>query len=319
MIEKLKEKIINNKLKFCVSLLAFAIIISGIVVTINNTGNTYAVDLHCDNGWSLVSGTTQCCPNGFLGPDTLGKCYNDSSTATECYEVGGTFDTRYLKCTITAKEGKYLIQFDSNGGIPVADMSVVKGTAITLPNATNQGYTFKGWKDTAGKTYAAKATYTVTTNETFTAEWEKNEATGYACYKCGSTQGEMYVWGLNSVYQANPNCLPQSQYSSESLCNNVSNTYIVRYSANGGSGAPASQVANIGESLKLSSTKPTKDGYTFMGWSTSSSATVATYKAGSTFEGSKKHDIITLYAIWYTCWKCHGGGDSFNYAWDAFG
>ena len=73
------------------------------------------------------------------------------------------------------------------------------------------------------------------------------------------------------------------------------NTYTITYNANGGSGAPASQTKTYGVNLTLSSTKPTRSGYTFIGWSTSSSATSATYSAGGTFTSNAN---TTLYAVW---------------------
>ena len=55
-------------------------------------------------------------------------------------------------------------------------------------------------------------------------------------------------------------------------------TITITYSANGGSGAPSSQSVNIyngttSASFTIPTTTPTKSGYTFLGWSTSSSAT----------------------------------------------
>ena len=73
------------------------------------------------------------------------------------------------------------------------------------------------------------------------------------------------------------------------------NTYTVSYNANGGSGAPASQTKTTNNNLTLSSVKPTRVGYTFRGWGTSSSATTATYQPGGTYSNNKS---ITLYAVW---------------------
>ena len=72
-------------------------------------------------------------------------------------------------------------------------------------------------------------------------------------------------------------------------------SYTVTYNANGGSGAPASQTAISGVNLTLSSTVPTRTGYTFLGWSTSSTATTATYAKGATYTANK---TATLYAVW---------------------
>ena len=71
--------------------------------------------------------------------------------------------------------------------------------------------------------------------------------------------------------------------------------YTITYDANGGSGAPSSQMKSYGETLTLSDTIPTRDGYIFLGWSTNSSATSATYSAGSTFT---ENSDTTLYAVW---------------------
>lgn len=72
-------------------------------------------------------------------------------------------------------------------------------------------------------------------------------------------------------------------------------TYTISYNANGGSGAPASQTKTHGTALTLSNTIPTRTGYTFLGWSTSSTATTATYSAGSSFTTNAN---TTLYAVW---------------------
>lgn len=75
-------------------------------------------------------------------------------------------------------------------------------------------------------------------------------------------------------------------------------THTVAYNANGGSGAPASQTKTYGAVLTLSSTKPTRTGYTFKGWSTSSTATSATYSAGGQYGADQWGGTVTLYAVW---------------------
>ena len=72
-------------------------------------------------------------------------------------------------------------------------------------------------------------------------------------------------------------------------------SYKVAYNANGGSGAPSSQTKWYGTNLTLSSTKPTRTGYFFQGWGTSSSDTSVDYAAGATYSANA---AITLYAIW---------------------
>lgn len=58
-------------------------------------------------------------------------------------------------------------------------------------------------------------------------------------------------------------------------------SYTVSYSANGGSGAPGSQTKWAGTALTLSSTKPTRTGYSFKNWL--SSAQNATFSPGASY------------------------------------
>ena len=74
-------------------------------------------------------------------------------------------------------------------------------------------------------------------------------------------------------------------------------SYTVKYNANGGSGAPSAQTKWHDTALTLSTTKPTRSGYTFKGWATSSTATSATYSAGGSYTTNA---AATLYAVWAT-------------------
>lgn len=71
-------------------------------------------------------------------------------------------------------------------------------------------------------------------------------------------------------------------------------SYTVSYNANGGSGAPSSQTKYKDQTLKLSTTKPTRTGYSFQGWATSASGSVA-YAAGANYTANA---AVTLYAVW---------------------
>lgn len=72
-------------------------------------------------------------------------------------------------------------------------------------------------------------------------------------------------------------------------------SYTVSYNANGGTGAPSKQTKWYGVDLTLSSTKPSRSHYSFLGWSTSSSATSASYSAGGSYTDNSS---ATLYAVW---------------------
>ena len=75
----------------------------------------------------------------------------------------------------------------------------------------------------------------------------------------------------------------------------ISNVITVNYNANGGSGAPTSQNKYNTVDLTLSSTKPTRTGYAFVSWNTSSDGSGVSYQAGSKYTANES---ATLYAIW---------------------
>lgn len=72
-------------------------------------------------------------------------------------------------------------------------------------------------------------------------------------------------------------------------------TWTVDYDANGGSGAPASQTKTYGQTLVLAADVPTRTGYTFKGWATTSDASVAQYQPGGNYTANQ---AATLYAVW---------------------
>lgn len=82
----------------------------------------------------------------------------------------------------------------------------------------------------------------------------------------------------------------------------TSRVYYLYYDANGGSGAPPTQssvsTTNSSWTFTISSTEPTRSGYTFLGWSTSSTATSASYQPGDTIRLTSSSPKATLYAVW---------------------
>lgn len=90
--------------------------------------------------------------------------------------------------------------------------------------------------------------------------------------------------GENYKVKDCPQCYPSS-----------ATYYTLSYNANGSSGAPSSQRVKANTAFYLSSTKPTRTGYAFLGWSTNKNATSAAYAPG---QGVRISSNITLYAVW---------------------
>ena len=73
-------------------------------------------------------------------------------------------------------------------------------------------------------------------------------------------------------------------------------TYTVSYNANGGTGGPTTQTKYCGTDLILTSTEPTRTGYTFLGWHTDQNVfEEVEYTSGSTY---KEDEDLVLYAVW---------------------
>lgn len=98
------------------------------------------------------------------------------------------------------------------------------------------------------------------------------------------------TWGVTwaDVYVATKSASGTIQISAKA-------SYTVSFIANGGTGAPSPQTKWYGTNLTLSSTKPTKTGYSFTKWNTKSDGSGTSYYPGGTY-GSNSG--ATLYAIW---------------------
>lgn len=91
-------------------------------------------------------------------------------------------------------------------------------------------------------------------------------------------------------------------------------TYKIQYNLNGASGtAPADQLKTHGLAVQLSTDVPTREGYTFLGWGTTATATAASYQPGDMYSVDGN---ITLYAVWqqktYTITFSSGEGYSLH-------
>ena len=79
-------------------------------------------------------------------------------------------------------------------------------------------------------------------------------------------------------------------------------TITITYNANGGEGVPATQTGTLYNSqatanIKISSTIPTKEGFTFNGWTDDPDSSEVKYVAEGTYGFS---DSTVLYAVWGT-------------------
>ena len=163
------------------------------------------------------------------------------------------------------------LEYNANGGTGAPANTVVQtqdpgpgggidyvDVRVDYGEPTRSGYTFKNWKYTQ---------YDVT----------------------------KYVVGGDEVtFQYN--FVGSDQYKTITLYAQwQTDTYTVSFDANGGTGAPAAQTKTHGTNLTLSSTVPTRTGYTFVGWNTKSDGSGVGYSPGGTYSANAG---VILYAIW---------------------
>ena len=268
------------------------------------------------------------------------KGWSTSSTATSAtYSAGGSYTanasvTLYAVWSYNtpAPVATYTVSYNANGGSGApASQTKTHNVTLTLSSTrpTRSGYSFLGWSTSStatSPTYYASGSYTANASATLYAVWSKNAPTTYTISfnANGGSGAPSSVTKTNDVTLYLPSTIPTRTnyaflgWSTSSTATTASYsaggtftlnanttlyavweydpaTYRVYYNANGGSGAPSSQVKTYGVTLTLSSTVPTRNGYDFLGWSTSSTATSATYSAGGSYTANAG---TTLYAVW---------------------
>ena len=226
-------------------------------------------------------------------------------------------------CTVT---------FDVNGGSGYPDgysFEVVAGNYYSLlsKEPTRTGYTFLGWSTSAtgNVKWTSDDNFYTYEDVTLYAVWEKyaysvfcyaedddgtsclfNAFTGkYGEYvtipdKIPTRTGYKFLGWSSSEGDTSPEYVIGNSYlvldasPLYAVWSENAKTYTIKYDANGGIGAPASQIKTHGVNLTLSTTEPTRTGYDFNGWSTSIDGD-RMYAPGATY---KSDSSVTFYAIW---------------------
>lgn len=170
-----------------------------------------------------------------------------------------------------------LINIDRVGGTMTA------GANVTIPKLASYTISYNANGGTG-----APAAQTKYYGVALTLSSTKPTRTGYSFLGWGiSATAAAAAYSAGGSYTGNANATLYAIWKA--------NTYKVTYNANGGTGAPASQTKTHGVALTLSSTKPTRANYNFLGWGVASNATVYVYSPGSSYTANS---AITLYAVW---------------------
>ena len=171
---------------------------------------------------------------------------------------------------VQVKEEKYKFIYNANGGSgEPKSVDIVAGQDLTISTQqpTRKNCKFLGWSIYSDSSYAISS-----------QDYYKPGEVVQVDYRISGNIRVYAVWQENST--------PKKTKTEQCT---------LTYDANNGSGGPSSKTVASGTNVTISSTKPKRSGYTFLGWATSSDAKSATYTSGSKINITKN---ITLYAVW---------------------
>ena len=280
--------------------------------------------------------------------------WSESSSATAATYAAGAAYTGNAAVTLYAvwkyQPATYTVSYDANGGTGAPGRQTkTYGVTLTLTTIqpTRKNYLFLGWskdRNATSASYSVGGSYTDNADvtlyavwrydpETYTVRYDANGGTGAPANQSKTygvpltlsavkpTRAGYEFWGWATSRNATTSeYAPGERYTDEAgmtfyaVWCYIPKTYEIKYDANGGGNTPASQTKTEDVTLILTSTIPTRYGYTFKGWAMSSSATKATYQAGGSYTANES---VTLYAVWeintYTVsFNANGGSDAPN-------
>lgn len=229
----------------------------------------YGVGVKC-----YVGGTLRKTDTGYLS-SSPGTSYKTVASVSGTTDYTRGTSAKSVTVTVNAY-GTTVSGYGSAGGSASASVTV---TIPALPSYT-VAYNANGGSGAPGS-------QTKWYGKTLKLSSTKPTRTGYTFQGWATSSGGSVAYAAGANYTSNASATLYAVWKA--------NTWTISYNANGGSGAPAAQTKIYGQTLTLSSTKPTRTNYNFLGWSTSSSATSAKYAAGGTFTTNAN---VTLYAVW---------------------
>ncbi|MGN0532918.1 MAG: InlB B-repeat-containing protein [Eubacterium sp.] len=186
--------------------------------------------------------------------------------------------------------------------------------AVWNPNKLTVNYNANGGTINSD-TYKIKnnIVYTISNDEKVMQLWKYNQPMENGLYNAstfGLTKtGFIFKgWGTTasggSVFNENDNELVPSSINPSIKTGSCTSTlyaiwepitYTIKYDANGGTGAPTQQTKVHNQTLYISSTQPTKNGFEFLGWSKSKTDTTPQFLSGGSYNSNNS---VTLYAVW---------------------
>lgn len=247
-------------------------------------------------GPSTINATSTVATAEELGNDTWGYSWNNGSykginTSNATIANDGVSSTGSVSYTRPLTFAAKFSQDAEAGHYKTKVNLLLTATPKTLVTYT---LSYNGNGSGASSIPSAQSISNYDDSYTFSINTTKPTRSGYefAGYATTSTGSVAYQPGGSITLQASSPS--QTLYAKW----NQIYTRTLSFNANNGSGAPGSRSCSSTStscSVTIPSTKPTRSGYTFLGWGTSSSSSSASYQPNGsiTLSGNK-----TLYAVW---------------------
>lgn len=293
-------------------------------VSVNDNTKVVTVTKKDIGAWTLTGTLTATANAGIVSFSNLG-----AKNAAKVTGAQLTFDATGLaplsSTAVSLIPKQYTVGFDTDGGNPIADLSITYGDKLVAPiKPIKTGYTFVDWyKDAGFTTKWDFETEVITADTMLYAKWKVNS---YGV--TFNTNGGTAVASISVIYNekvTKPTAPSKAGHTFEGWYKDSTlttewdfatevitadttlyakwkvNNYTVTYHTNGGTA-----VASVSVIYNEKVTKPkatTKAGYTFMGWYKN-----ATFTTEWNFTNDVVTEDITLYAKW-TVNSTGGGGE----------
>lgn len=227
----------------------------------------------------------------------------------------------------------YGVSFNLDGGTRTGGgatyQECASGGSVTPPTVTRTGYTFAGWNGsytnvTSDRTLTAQWTinrynlsinpnggYRVSDGNTSTITVPKTYGQTEAISECVRDNYILAGYTLTNSSNGSTTDLGGASFTFDSAtktgtftqgtvactltANWVVDAYVITYDDNGGSNGPGSTAIEIGSSGTITTTIPTRQGYTFVGWAPGIETSPIRIQPGDSFTPTGD---ITFYAIW---------------------
>jgi uncharacterized repeat protein (TIGR02543 family) len=251
-----------------------------------------------DGGTTKLSWTLEYVAHGYAANIASARPYTVTIAGTT---YTGTFDIDGITSTKTIRTGTLNVAKDTS--------SKSKSFSVSFDFDLTWSGVYKGTHGAAGSiSVPAKTSYTIKFNPNYsgatttsvTKWYNTNITTPAAPIRTGYTFNnwkdttDSKTYAAKATYSTNASRTLNAQWTAK--------TYTITYDDNGGSlgSVPPTATKTYNVDLTLPTAEPTRTNYTFLGWSTSKTATTATYKAGAVY---KANATVTLYAVWQLSYK----------------